>query len=286
MTTPRYNIAFWGTPPFTIDFLEVLRNTNLDPALIITTPDTRAGRGMSTISPMPKKWGEEHNVPVLQPDQLDDAFYKQLSETPWDLFIVIAYGKILPERFISLPRFGTINVHYSLLPTYRGASPVESAILHGETITGVTIQQMKYELDSGDILSTKEVTIEPSDTTPSLRKKLNHEAVQLLPEIIHSIFQKMVSPIPQDEVSATYCKKIKKTDGLVVLDEDSVALDRKFRAYTPWPGIFFFIFYREKEIRVKITKAHLEGETFIIDEVVPENNAPMSYETFLNWQNN
>ncbi|HWC58002.1 MAG TPA: methionyl-tRNA formyltransferase [Candidatus Paceibacterota bacterium] len=274
-----YNIAFFGTPHFTVELLDALAANGYVPTLIVTAPNRPSGRGMKLQSPEPKVWGDQHNVTVLQPEKLDDTFFTTLSQTPWDLFIVVAYGKILPEQVINLPRFGTINVHYSLLPHYRGATPVESAILNGDTATGVTLQQMTYELDSGDILSVKKIPIASDDTTPTLRAKLNAKALALLPKTVGQILSGTATATPQTG-SPTRCSKIKKEDGFVSLSDDPLTLDRKFRAYQPWPGIFFDTARHGKPLRVKLTKAHLTNGVFVIDEVIPENHKRLSWERF------
>lgn len=261
------NIAFFGTPPFTTDFLDTLKTSGCSPSLIVTGPNRPVGRGMKLQSPAPKVWGDEHGIRVLQPEKLDGDFFATLSEIQWDLFVVVAYGKIMPEHIINLPKYGTINVHYSLLPKYRGATPVESAILNGDSTTGIAIQQMVYKLDAGAILASKEITIDPADTTSTLRTKLNNEALTMLPEVIKQIETKTIAPETQDESLATSCKKITKEDGEISLDDDPVTLDRKWRAYQPWPGLYFF----KDGKRIKITKAHLADGAFVIEEIIPEN---------------
>ncbi len=270
------NIAFFGTPPFTTDFLYTLVASGYPPSLVVTGPDRPSGRGMTLASPAPKVWADEHTIKVLQPEKLDDAFFAELSQTQWDLFVVVAYGKIMPQRVIDLPKYGTINVHYSLLPKYRGATPAESAILNGDTTTGVTIQQMVYKLDAGNILSKKEIAIDPIDTTPILRDKLNTEALTLLPETVKKIIDGTIAPTAQDESFVTTCTKISKEDGEINLLDNAITNDRKYRAYYGWPGSYFF----DNGKRVKITKAHLEAQTFVIDEVIPENGKRMPYSVF------
>lgn len=281
--TERKKIAFFGTPTFTVGFLDALVESGFSPTLIITNPDRRAGRGMELISPEPKHWGEAHGVRLLQPDVIDAQFLTTLAQESWDLFIVVAYGKILPEQLITMPRFATINVHYSLLPKYRGATPVEAAILHGDAMTGVCIQQMRFKLDTGPVLAKKEVSIEATDTTETLRGKLNKEAFKLLAKTISSLFDGSATPIEQDDRSATHCGKISKTDGEISLSDDPVTLDRKFRAYTPWPGLYFYTIRGGRNIRVKITAAHFENGRFAIDTVIPESGKPMTWQAFQNW---
>ena len=235
-------------------------------------------------APEPKQWATRHGIRVMQPEKITPEIIAELKQERWDLFIVIAYGKILPEALISIPRYGTINVHYSLLPAYRGATPVESAILHGDTTTGVCIQQMRYALDSGPLLAEKEIPIDPTDTTVSLRSKLNEEAQQLLPGVLADIFEGRATPKEQDETKATLCKKRKKEDGEISLDDAAEELDRKWRAYQPWPGLYFFEEKNGKKIRIKIKAAHLEQGVFVIDTVIPENGKPLSKEEFIVWR--
>lgn len=272
-------IAFFGTPPFTVDFLELLKNNDYTPELIITNPDRPSGRGMVLTSPEPKNWATENNISVLQPEKLDQEFFEKLSLEDWDLFVVVAYGKIIPEEIINLPKFGTINVHYSLLPKYRGATPVESAILNGDNITGVSIQQMRYKLDTGEILATKEISIESTDTTPTLREKLNNEALALLPETLNNIFDQKITPFEQNDSLSSHCKKITKNDGLINLSDDPILNDRKYRAYYGSIGTYFFMEKDGNKVRAKITKAHLENDKFIIDEIIPENGKRMAYKS-------
>jgi methionyl-tRNA formyltransferase len=279
-TQPR-KIAFFGTPDFTVDFLTMLSENNFRPSLIITNPDSPVGRGLTMRSPLPKVWGNEHEITVLQPEKLDDAFFETLQTTKWDLFIVIAYGKIIPERVINLSTFGTINLHYSLLPKYRGATPVESAILHGDPVTGITFQQMQFKLDTGPILLQKEFPIEPTDTTLTLRHRLNQEALLFFPAVLRNIFNKTIVPIEQIEEHASHCKKIAKEDGEISLDEDDAVLDRKYRAYMPWPGLYFFVTKHEKQIRVKINEAIFEDNKFKILFVTPEGGKPQPFDIFM-----
>lgn len=273
-------IAFFGTPDFTTDFLDTLTQSGYTLSLIVTGPDRPVGRGMVMQSPKPKLWGDTHTIPVLQPEKITPDFIEDLAKKHFDLFVVVAYGKILPETLIHTPTFGTINVHYSLLPKYRGATPVESAILAGDTTTGVCIQQMAYKLDTGAILAQRELAILPGDTTHTLRARLNTEACNMIPELLSQIFNKIAQPKMQDENLATHTKKIKKEDGEISLDEDPIILNRKNRAYDGWPGLYFYAKKQEQSIRVKITEAHLENGAFIIDNVIPENGKKISFADF------
>ena len=274
-------IAFFGTPDFVVDFLDVLVDNNLAPSLVITNPDRPVGRGMTLTSPAPKLWADTHSIESLQPERITEDVLSTLSKSDWDLFVVVAYGKILPEILIDMPKFGTINVHYSLLPKYRGATPVESAILNGDTTTGVSIQQMRFKLDSGPIIKEEQVEILPTDTTLTLRQKLNDTALRILPETIHAIAEGSITTLEQDESLATHCGKIQKSEGEITLSDDAVLNDRKFRAHVGNVGTYFYTAKNDKQTRVKVTQAHLEGNIFVIDEVIPENGKRQSYQDFL-----
>lgn len=273
-------VIFFGTPDFTYDFLEKLKSEGFEITLVVTNPDRRSGRGMEIKMPKPKEWAIENNVPFLQPEKLDNDFVEKIKSLNPDLGVVIAYGKIMPESLINLPVYGTINAHYSLLPKYRGATPVESAILSGDQTTAVTIQKMRMKLDTGPVIAQKEVQINEKDTTPTLLSKLNKEALELLPETIVNIFEEKVVELEQDETLATHCKKIKKEDGEIKLDGDAIENNRKYRAYYGSIGTYFITKYRRENLRVKIKEAHLENGVFIPDKVVPENKNPMTYSEF------
>jgi methionyl-tRNA formyltransferase len=277
-------IAFFGTPDFVVQFLDTLTEHSYTPGLVITGPDVPVGRKLTMTSPAPKEWAKEKGIPYLQPEKITDAFIESLKKENFDLFVVVAYGKILPEALITLPRLGTINVHYSLLPKYRGATPVESAILAGDTETGISIQQMVYELDAGAVLKEKKVTIDPNETHIELRHKLNQEALPLLIETIQSLEDGTTVLSPQDDSQKSICKKIKKEHGLITLTEPDEILYRKYRAYFGWPGLYFFEMKHDRQMRIKIGKAHIQDGKFIIDTVIPEGKNQMKYSDYLNWK--
>lgn len=276
-------IAFFGTPAFTVEFLDYLKAHDLTPRLIVTGMDVPIGRKQIITAPEPKLWAQQENIPCVQPDKNLTELTDTLAQEDWDLFIVIAYGKILPERLINLPKHGTINVHYSLLPKYRGASPVEHAILSGDTTTGVCIQHMVYALDAGAIIKQQEVEIQDTDTHIILRDKLNQIAKPLLLESIKTLASGNRDFIIQDETQKSITKKIKKTDGLITLNEDSETLWRKYRAYFGWPGLYFMDEKNGQSIRVKIGTAHF-NKGFIIDTVIPEGKNEMQYEDYKKWK--
>ena len=277
-TKPR--IAFWGTPELTTVYLDALEAAGMQPVVIVTNPDRPKGRG-EVLTPTPAKvWGLAHKVPVLQPEKRDDAFYEELAKYDLDLSVVVAYGSILPERFIDIPRRRTLNVHYSLLPKFRGASPTEAAILAGDAETGCSIQIMAKGMDTGPVIAEEHTNIGKDETTPELRARLTEIGAQMLVHILpHYLIGETVA-MPQNEMFATVCGKIRKEDGLLDLDADGIENYRKYRAYAEWPRTYYFARSDDKDIRVIITKAHMENDAFVIDRVIPEGKKEMDYSVF------
>ncbi len=266
--------VFFGTPELAKETLDILKDRGFLPSLVVTSPDKPIGRHF-TITPTPVKvWAEENNIPVLTPEKIDPEFISQLETYNLELAIVVAYGKIFPQNIIDLFPLGVLNIHYSLLPKYRGASPVESAILNLETETGVTIQKMVQQMDAGPILAVTRVEIGIDETTQDLRKRLTHIGAELLADTIPSWVYGNIVPTEQDHAEATRCKKINKEDGEIKLDDDAKLNYAKYRAYFIWPGIYFF---DEHGKRVKITKARFEKGEFIIERIIPEGKKETDY---------
>lgn len=270
----KLTIAFFGTPELCIPILNALETAGLTPAVIITNPDRPVGRKHIMTPPPVKLWAQEKNIPVLQPEKLDENFKSELQKYNVDLSIVVAYGKIMPEWLIRLPTYQTLNIHYSLLPKYRGASPVESAILHGETTTGVCIQQMTYAMDAGPLISCEEITIHDNETAPELRDRLNVIGARMLVESIPHYCAGEIIPEEQSG-EPTYCYKTEKEHGEINLETMSPReIWNRYRAYYGWPGVFFF---NTEGKRVKITVARFEDEKFIIEKVIPEGKAEIAW---------
>ena len=290
----KNNFIFFGTPDVASRTLEILKASGYLPSLIVTSPDKPAGRGLH-MTPTPVSiWAEENNITCLKPEKITQEFIEKLmlppvgpmashkSDLGIDLFIVVAYGKILPETLINTSRLGTINIHYSLLPRWRGASPLEAALLNGDDKTGVSIQQMAYKLDSGPVIAENEIGIDDNTTKEELRDKLIKMGGELLCDILPSIFNKSISPQIQDETKATYCKKINKEDGEIDLAGNQRENFNKYRAFSGWPGVYFFTTKHNKKIRVKIKEAIFENNQFIVKRVTPEGKKEINYEDFLN----
>lgn len=267
MQKNNLNFVFFGTPDVASLTLDILKDAGYIPSLIVTATDKPQGRKMILTAPPVKNWAIQNNVEYIQPEKISETEIDKLRSTNADLFIVVAYGKILKEEIINMAPLGSINIHYSLLPKYRGASPVESAILNGDEVTGITIQQMEYKMDSGPILAMEEVEIDKEETTPELKKKLIKIGGDLLVEILPKIINKEIFPVSQDEDKATFCKKIKKEDGLIDPEKDNpIDIFNKYRAYKVWPRVFYF----KENKRIIITDAILLDNKFIIKKIIPE----------------
>ncbi len=249
----RLKVVFMGTPEFAVPSLKALYEKGYEIPLVVTQPDRPAGRGKKLKPPPVKAVAEKLKIPVYQPERIkgNEEFRKLIEGISPDLIVVTAYGKILPEWFLDLPRFGAINVHASLLPEYRGASPIQSALLDGKKETGVTIMKISPELDAGDILSQEKVPILPEDNAQTLHDKLSKIGARLLIETIPLYVSGELKPVPQDHSRATYCKPIRKEMGRVDWNFPAEHIFNMVRAFTPWPSAYAEF----KGKRVKITKA-------------------------------
>lgn len=281
MINKDLNFIFFGTPDVASKTLDILKENGYLPSLIVTSPDKPQGRKMIITPPPVKTWAIENDIPFLQPEKITPEFISIIKSKETDLSIVVAYGKILPEELINIPKLGTINIHYSLLPKYRGASPVESALLSGESKTGVSIQQMVYKLDSGPIIAKEEVNIDINETKETLREILINTGGVLLCEILPKIILRDISLADQDESKATFCKKINKEDAEIRIGDNPLENYNKYRAFAGWPEVFFFANKNGKNIRVKIKEAVYEDNLFIIKRVIPEGKNEMDYKDFL-----
>lgn len=277
MIKNKINFVFFGTPEVASKTLEILKQSNYLPSLIVTSIDKPQGRKM-LVTPSPVKvWASENNIPILQPEKIDENFIDKIGQLNFDLSIVVAYGKILPEELINLPKRGTLNIHYSLLPRYRGASPVESALLNGDSTTGVSIQKMVYKLDSGPVVANQSIEIPLEDNKQDLRNKLIEIGGNLLINILPDYLENKLNEIPQNESAATFCHKIKKEDGEIKIDGNDLENYNRYRAFFGWPGVFFFKEINNKKTRFKITKAKYENNKFIIEKVIPEGKKEIDY---------
>ena len=228
-----------GTPAFAVPSLQVLIGGE-DPVVgVVTQPDQPAGRGMA-LHPSPVKvCALNYHIPIFQPPKLrTPEVLEQLQAWQPDLIVIAAYGKLLPPTLLDLPPYGCINVHASLLPKYRGAAPIQWAIANGESETGVTIMQVSQQMDAGDILYQKAIPITSRETGGSLHDKLAILGAQVLQEALMLFKQGKLTAQPQDERQVSYAPLIKKEDGRIDWSQDAVTIERRIRAFHPWPSAY------------------------------------------------
>ena len=232
-------IVFMGSPDFSSPSLRALAQA-YQVVGVVTQPDRASGRGRELKAPPVKLLAQELGIPVIQPEKLKQPeAMEQLRAWQPDLIVVAAFGQILKKDVLDLPRFGCVNVHASLLPRWRGAAPINAAILAGDEETGVTIMKMDAGLDTGPMLSMKRIRIEPDDTAGSLFEALSTLGADLLIETLPAYLDGKISPQPQPEEGATYAPMLKKEDGRLDFTQTAAQLERRIRAMNPWPGAWF-----------------------------------------------
>ena len=292
-------LIFFGTPQFAVPSLKALINEKEEVALVVTQPDKTKGRGHVLSSPPVKDVALANGIKVIQPPKIkDEDFYRELAEIRPEFIIVVAYGKILPEEVLRTPSSGCINVHASLLPKYRGAAPIQWALINGEKTTGVTTMLMDKGLDTGDMLVQEELAIEDNDNSETLSEKLSGLGAKALIETLRGIRAGNIRPIPQSG-EATYVPVLKKEDGRIDWNRSAGDLFNFVRGMYPWPSAFCFL----GNEMVKIIKARpLEGNgvpgriekaakdglvlgtgqgLLIIEELQPQGKKPMSSTAFI-----
>jgi methionyl-tRNA formyltransferase len=268
---------YFGTPYVARDTLEQLVASGYVPSLVVTSPDAPQGRGQKLAPCETKAWAEAHGLPVITPEKLDPHTIHHIREVKASYGIVVAYGKILPQPMLDIFPKGILNIHYSLLPKYRGASPVEAALLHNDSVTGVSIQKMVFELDAGDVLASHVVEILPNETTRELRPRLIDAGAELLVSMLPDFEGGSIVATPQDASKVSVCGRIKKEEGLLSLTDDGQKNWNKYRAYAESPGTYFFIEKNGKRVRVKIKTAEFSDGAFTPLRVVPEGKNETNY---------
>ncbi len=293
-------IGFWGSSEVSLKSLELLSKKFVIKA-IITSPDRPKGRGRKLMPSIVKERAIELGIKnILTPEKLDQEFRKKYFSFDIDIAVVVSYGKIIPVKILEFPRFGTLNLHFSLLPKLRGASPVETAILNGDKKTGISIIKLVKKLDAGPIYSQKEINIEEKDYAYDIRDKLSSMGAMELVKVIKNI--DFIIPVEQDDEKASYARKIDKKDGEFDWSFDSEKILRMIRAFTPWPSAFTF--HNNKRLIIveavrdelkngeigEIKKITREGfsvvcgdkKTILIKKVKPEGKRVMSAYDFIN----
>ena len=259
------SIIFFGTHEFAATILEGLINNPLfDITLVITQPDRPVGRTQQ-LEPSPVKLlAQKRGLTIVQPENLKNY---ELGVMDYELGITAQYGSIIPSNILKLPKYGLVNIHTSLLPKYRGASPIQSALINGETKTGVTIMLMDEGMDTGPILLQKEITIEPNDTYETLDTKLAQLGFTALVETVPKYIADEIKPIPQDNSQATTCKKLSRDDGKIDWNKTAEEIYNLYRGLTPWPGVWTV--FNGKRLKLLTIKPF--AKTIQAGKVVVEN---------------
>ena len=246
-------IVFMGTPQFAVPSLRALLDAGHEVAGVVAQPDRPAGRGQTLREPPVKEFARGRGLPVVQPEKLrDPAFLRWIGDLSPQAIVVAAYGKILPKALLDLPPHGAINVHGSLLPKYRGAAPIQHAILNGDSVTGITIMQVNERMDAGDILLQVPVEIRAEDTTGSLQARMAEVGAVALVEALVKLERGELPPRPQREEEATLAPRIEKEQGEIDWTKSAEEIERDVRAFNPWPGAY-------TRLRGKLLKIHRAG---------------------------
>jgi len=263
-------IIFAGTPAFAVFALQALLYSSHQVIAVYTQPDRPAGRGLK-LTPSPvKKLAQAEQIPVYQPNSLKDKTEQDfLASLEADIMVVAAYGLLLPEAVLKIPRYGCINIHPSLLPRWRGAAPIQRTIFSGDQLTGVTIMQMDVGLDTGPMLLQHQYSIVEDETSQSLHDKLAQIGADSLLETLDLIAKNKLKPQDQDNQLATYAAKISKAEALLDWHDDVLLLERKVRAFNPWPVAYTT--WRGENLRIWMAKAFLKNHQAIPGTILQAN---------------
>ncbi len=250
--------VFMGTPDFAADILKALIEAGHEVLCSVTKEDTRKGRGKSVVFSPVKELSLRHDIEVFQPHRIkDEDSVRFLQGIEADVFIVAAYGKILSEEILKIPKYGCVNVHASLLPKYRGPAPIQHAVINGDKISGVTIMQMDKGLDTGDILLQREIVLSENETGESLFEKLSKLGGQALTEALSMMERGELRPVKQNDSEASYARALTKEDGRLDFTKDAETLERLVRGLYSWPGSYTF--HKGKLLKVFEAEALEEG---------------------------
>jgi len=290
-------IVFFGTSEFAVPILQALAgDPRFTVRLVVTQPDRPAGRGQRLTASPVKRVAQELGLPVYQPESLrSPESRKRLERVPADLYVVAAYGEILPKAILRLPQRGAVNVHPSLLPKYRGASPVQAVILNGDEETGITVIEMTARMDAGPILAQYRVPVLPRETAGELSARLAALAAEQLPDLLDRYVRGEIVPIPQDEAQASYTRPLTKADARIDWSRPAEEIERLVRAMQPWPRAWTMVDGRRLvvlcldissqeqklapgQIRIDPTRLLVGTGTHpvILIEVIPEGRKPTS----------
>ncbi len=236
--TQSLHLVFCGTPGFAVPTLEKLVEAGFGISLVVTQPDRPKGRGLDLVRSPVKGSALRMNLPIVQPERIknNEEFRAQLTSLKPDAIIVVGYGRIIPQWMLDLPPLGSLNLHASLLPKYRGAAPIQWAIANGETVTGVTTMRIDAGLDTGDILLQRELHIAPDDTAETLAPRLAAIGADLMDDTLRALQRGTIHPRPQDNSQSSLAPILKKEDGLIVFSRSAADIFNRIRGFQPWPG--------------------------------------------------
>lgn len=270
-------IIYMGTPDFAVAPLEAILKAGHEVTAVVTQPDRQKGRGREVQYSPVKECALSYGIPVLQPLKIKEKdAVEELRKYPADIFVVAAFGQLLSEEILNMPRLGCINIHASLLPAYRGAAPIQWCVINGEEKTGVTIMQMARGMDTGDILLQKEVVLDEKETGGSLFDRLMETGAELIVEVLPKIEAGELTPVVQKEELATYAGKITKDMGNIDFAKSAVTIERLIRGLNPWPSAFTH--YKGKIL--KIWEADVVSECANAENPVPGTVIAMDKESF------
>lgn len=280
----KIKFVFFGSSRFSVIVLDELELAGYIPDCVVTTPDKPKGRKL-ILTPSPvKDWAQKRKIPVFDPMKLDQAFVEKLeaivNKNGAELFVVASYGKIIPESIINTPLRKTLNIHPSLLPKYRGASPLQSTIIDDAKRTGVTIIRIDEKMDHGPIVAQEGVNVNEWPIYEEFEEMMAKIGGRLLVKIMPFWIAGKIKEKKQNHNRATYTKKIKKENGLIDLNGNPYLNFRKIQAFHEWPQAYFIQEHNSEKIRVKITQASFGGGKLNIKKVVPEGRREISYDDF------
>ena len=257
VTSPPLRIAYFGTPAFAVPTLQRLLASRHSVALVVSQPDRPKGRGQHLVPTATKQVALAHGVPVLQPERLrDEAFLRSVADLQLDLGVVAAYGRLLPDALLAIPRLGMINVHGSILPRWRGAAPVHRAVIAGDTETGVTIMRVVKELDAGAMFATVHRTIGPNETSVEVERDLAELGAALLADTVETLANDRAVETPQPLEGVTYAAKLTKAESAVAWTEAAPRIHNLVRGLQPWP----LVAARLGDLRVLVHRTELTNE--------------------------
>lgn len=236
-------IVFMGTPDFSVGALNALLEAGHEIAAVVTQPDKPRGRKMELQYPPVKEAALNHHLRIFQPERVkkNEEFFRILTEISPDVIVVVAFGQILPKEILTLPRYGCINIHASLLPHYRGAAPIQWAVINGEEKTGVTTMQMDEGLDTGDILETTEIILDRKETGGSLFDKLEKAGAELIVQTLANLERGKITPVRQDDSASSYAGMLDKKLGCIDFSNSAESIERLIRGLNPWPSAYTFL---------------------------------------------